>query len=139
MLEAAGRLADFGPPAWRSPVELVEGESRTLRAYFQSPPEGSVLLVAAAPEPLGFVYLETLADYFTGQKHGHIGILAVAKEGEGRGVGGALLRASEDWAHGRGYRKLTLAVFEGNRHARAVYEHMGYAAEVLRYVKEIAP
>ena len=45
------------------------------------------------------------------------------------------MRAGEEWARQRGYRKLTLNVFEGNRHARAVYEHLGYAAETLRYVK----
>ncbi|MGH9369272.1 MAG: GNAT family N-acetyltransferase [Thermoanaerobaculia bacterium] len=137
VLSAARRLASFGPPPWRSAEELVEGESRTLRRFFESPASGSALLVAEAPAegPLGFAYLETLADYFSGQQHGHIGILAVTEEGEGRGVGGSLLRASEQWARGRGHRKLTLAVFEGNRRARAVYEHRGYAAETLRYVK----
>jgi hypothetical protein len=34
-----------------------------------------------------------------------------------------------------GYHKLTLTVFEANRAARAVYDHLGYAPETLRYVK----
>jgi len=141
VLAAARRLADFEPPGWRTREELIEGESRTLRAFFQAPPEGSALFVAQAGNapPVGFVFLETLHDYFTRQEHGHIGILAVASEGEGRGVGGALLRTAEDWARARGFRRLTLAVFEGNRHARAVYEHLGYAPEVLRYVKTLEP
>jgi GNAT superfamily N-acetyltransferase len=137
VLAAATRLSAFGPPPWRTAGELVEGESRTLRVFFESPPPGSALLVAEAPGrgALGFAYLETLSDYFTGEKHGHIGILAVSREGEGRGVGGALLRESEAWARSRGYTRLTLAVFEGNRHARAVYEHRGFTPETLRYVK----
>lgn len=141
VLSAARRLADFEPPRWRTPEELIEGESRTLRAFFEEPSEGAALFVAQAGHApaVGFVYLETLRDYFTGEEHGHIGILAVAREGQGQGVGGALLRAAEDWARARGFRRLTLAVFEGNRHARGVYEHLGYAVEVLRYVKPLEP
>ena len=45
------------------------------------------------------------------------------------------MRAAEGWAREQGYRKLTLTVFEANHPARAVYEHLGYALETLRYVK----
>ena len=140
VLAAAERLADFEPPRWRRPGELIEGEVRTLRRFFEDPPPDAALLVAEeeGSPPVGFVYLETLRDYFTLELHGHIGILAVAREGQGRGVGGALLRAAEDWARGSGFRKLTLAVFEGNGRARAVYAHFGYEPEVLRYVKTLA-
>jgi GNAT superfamily N-acetyltransferase len=62
-------------------------------------------------------------------------MIVVIEEGEGSGVGGALMRAAEAWAREQGYRKLTLTVFEANRTARAVYEHLGYAPETLRYVK----
>ena len=48
---------------------------------------------------------------------------------------GALMRAAEAWARAHGYRRLTLNVFEANHAARAVYEHLGYAPETLRYVK----
>jgi GNAT superfamily N-acetyltransferase len=140
VLAAAERLPSFGPPAWRNAGEIVEGEARTLRAFFESPPPGAALLVAETPEgPLGIVYLETLRDYYTGEEHGHIGILSVIAEGEGKGVGGALMRAAEQWARRNGYRKLTLNVFDGNRHARLVYEHLGYAPETLRYLKVLGP
>jgi GNAT superfamily N-acetyltransferase len=69
------------------------------------------------------------------EQHGHIGMLVVTEEAQGKGVGGALMRAAEAWAREHGYRRLTLNVFEANRTARAVYEHLGYAAETLRYVK----
>ena len=46
-----------------------------------------------------------------------------------------MMRAAEAWAREHGYRRLTLNVFEANHAARAVYEHLGYAPETLRYVK----
>ena len=139
VLAAAQRLASFDPPSWRPAQEIVDGERRTLRAFFEACPDGSSLLVAESDdgEGLGFVYLERLHDYFTLEAHGHVGILVVTETAAGRGVGGALMRASEEWARQQGYGKLTLTVFEANAPARAVYEHLGYAAETLRYVKTL--
>jgi GNAT superfamily N-acetyltransferase len=138
VLDTAARLADFGPPAWRSPEELVEGEARTLRDFFESPDDGSTLLIAEAGERrVGFALVEELRDYFTLERHGHVGILAVTAGAEGHGVGGALLRAAEAWARDRGFRTLTLNVFSGNHHARAVYEHMGFEEDTVKYVKQI--
>ena len=137
VLEAAQRLASFEPPAWRPAQQIVEGERRTLVAFFEAPPDGASLLVAESEggKGQGFVYLERLHDYFTLEAHGHVGILVVTEEAAGRGVGKALMRAAEAWAREQGYRKLTLTVFEANGAARAVYDHLGYAPETLRYVK----
>ena len=138
VLETARRLASFPLPAGRGVEEVVEGESRTLRAFFDAAPGGTRLLLAETPEgPAGFVYLEPLSDYFTLEIHGHVGILAVARAAEGRGVGRALLAAAEAWTRERGWRKLTLNVFETNVRARAVYERAGFAPETRRYVKWI--
>lgn len=138
VLETAARLAAFGPPAWRTPDELVEGETRTLRDFFESPDDGSRLLIAENGERrVGFVLVEELRDYFSLERHGHVGILAVTAGAEGHGAGGALLRASEAWARDRGFRTLTLNVFSGNRHAREVYEHMGFQEDTVKYVKMI--
>src|SRR4051812_27047129 len=127
VLETAARLAAFGPPSWRTADEIIEGEARTLRDFFESSDEASRLLVVeAGDQRLGFALLEELRDYFTLERHGHIGILAVVEGAEGRGAGGALIRAAEAWAHDRGYRTLTLNVFSGNSHAREVYEHLGF-------------
>ncbi len=137
VVAAAARLGGFGPPAWRPPEEIASGEVRTLRAFFQSPPSRSALLIAQSEEGsrLGFAYLERLQDYFTLEDHGHVGILVVTEQAQGKGVGSALMRAAEDWAREQGYRKLTLTVFEANHTARVVYDHLGYAPETLRYVK----
>jgi GNAT superfamily N-acetyltransferase len=137
VLATARRLASFDPPPWRTEQELVEGERRTLDAFFTEPPPGTALLVAEsdAGEGLGFAYLEPMQDYFTLEVHGHVGILAVTEAAAGTGGGGALMRAAEAWAVEQGYRKITLNVFERNRGARAVYEHLGYTPEALKYVK----
>ena len=68
--------------------------------------------------PAGFAFLEPAVDYFSGERHGHLGMIAVTAEAEGHGAGAALMRAAEDWARGCGYAKLTLNVFEGNQRAR---------------------
>jgi GNAT superfamily N-acetyltransferase len=137
VLATVERLGAFGPPPWRTAEEIGEADARVLRAFFESPAPGATLLVAEAEEgaPLGFIYLEVLRDYFIGEEHGHVGILAVAAQAEGRGAGGALMRAAEDWARERGYRRLTLNVFERNVRARVVYTHLGYGPETMRYVK----
>ena len=139
ILATATRLGEFGAPPWRTPDEIVEGEVRTLQRHLSSPGPAEALLVAedSSGRPLGFVFVETLADYFRGEIHGHVGILAVGAEAEGRGAGRALLGAAEAWARARGYGFVTLNVFERNRRARAVYERTGYAAETLRYRKAL--
>ena len=59
VLETAARLAAFGPPEWRTPEELVEGEARTLRDFFESPDDGSRLLIAEAGDTrVGFALVE---------------------------------------------------------------------------------
>jgi len=139
VVEAAARLAEFGAPAGRTKEEIVAAETRTILRHFAAPVSTEALLVAEDGErrPLGFAFVETGTDYFTGELHGHIGILAVSSAAQGTGAGGALLAAAEDWSRRRGYRRLTLNVFAANQHARDVYEHVGFAAETLRYVKRL--
>jgi GNAT superfamily N-acetyltransferase len=138
-LDLVPRLRAFGPSALRSDEDLDGAERRALEAAFDHLSEDAVLLVAEHPEhgPLGFAYAVTQTDYFTQERHGHLAIIAVAEAGEGRGVGKALMAAVEAWAAGRGYRLLSLNVFDGNVRARAVYEKNGFGVDTLRYVKEI--
>lgn len=140
VVATAARLAAFEVPPWRKGEEIVGGEVRTLTEFFASAVPGSTLLVAEEGEgPLGFVYLERVEDYFSLEQHGHVGILAVAERAEGRGVGSLLLQSAEAWARERGYRRLSLNVFETNRRARALYDRHGYAVETLRYAKTLKP
>jgi GNAT superfamily N-acetyltransferase len=81
----------------------------------------------------------TATDYFTHERHGHLSIIIVTEQGEGRGVGRALLDAVDAWAVEQGHRFITLNVFSGNRRARTVYERAGYAEDTVRYLKELRP
>ncbi len=136
VLSATARLSAFGAPRGRTREEIVDGEIRALKVFFDRPDPPETLLVAeAAGRRAGFVFLEEKEDYFTGERHGHIGILAVSAEAEGRGAGGALVRAAEAWARGRSYARLTLNVFDGNQHAREVYEHLGFLPDTVKYLK----
>ena len=139
VVETAARLAEFGPPPWRTAEEVVEGEVRMLIAWFERPRPDAEILVAEAGngERLGFAMMESPTDYFRRVQHGHVAILAVAASAQGRGAGGALLRAADAWSRARGFTWVTLNVFHGNTHAREVYAHAGYEPENLRYFKTL--
>jgi len=58
----------------------------------------------------------------------HLGI-AIRKEYRGLGIGKAMMEAGIGWARSLGVRKLTLAVFETNEAAIALYRQLGFAEE----------
>lgn len=138
VFETARRFATFGPPPWRTPAELVAGETRCLQAFFEGGMRDAALIIAEHEgRPAGFAFLEHHTDYFTGERHGHLGMIALTDAAEGRGAGAALLAAAEDWARSHGYSLLTLNVFEGNQRARRAYERAGFAVETIRYIKRL--
>ncbi|MEU6439908.1 GNAT family N-acetyltransferase [Streptomyces sp. NPDC047046] len=53
----------------------------------------------------------------------------VATAARGRGVGGLLLDAVEEWARATGAERLRLGVLAGNAAARAVYSRRGFVVE----------
>lgn len=83
------------------------------------------------------MFASTRTDYFSGAPHAHIEILAVDRRAEGRGTARALMAAVKAWARALGYVAVTLNVFESNRRARGLYEHLGYQAELLTYRREL--
>jgi GNAT superfamily N-acetyltransferase len=136
LLALADRLPDFGPTT-RSAAEISVRERRALTEALSAPASGQDILVAEVTggRIVGVLLLEQRLDYFTGVPHGHVAILAVAREAEGRGVGGALLQRAETWASERGYRRLTLNVFAENERAQRVYSRNGWNPEFLTYFK----
>ena len=135
------RLRAFGAPPLRPAAALDDAERRALEVALDALPlpEGAATLLVAELDaaPAGVAYAEAATDYFTGERHGHLAILAVAESGEGRGVGRALLAAVEAWSAAQGHRFVTLNVFAANARARAVYERAGYAPDTVRYAKEL--
>lgn len=96
------------------------------------------LLARASADPsVPAALLESRRDYFTNEAHGHVAILAVAREAEGQGIGRALLQAGEDWARANRYSKLTLAVFKDNERAKQVYERQGWRSELETWYKPL--
>jgi GNAT superfamily N-acetyltransferase len=138
ILALADRLGAFDP-ATRTAAEIASREARALGDALTHPPVGSALLVAENGKPglAGVLFLETRKDYFTGEPHGHVAILAVAKHAEGQGLGRALLRAAEEWGRAKGFSRLTLSVFADNHRAREFYARDGWRAELETYYKPL--
>lgn len=137
----APRMLDFGPPPWRDKSVMIETDQRELAEAILKPQDASAFFIAESGEttvePLGFVHLVTRYDYFTGEAHGHIGDIVVAKAAEGRGVGRTLMAVAEAWAREKGYRLLTLNVFAENHRAITVYEKAGFVVDTLKYLKPL--
>jgi GNAT superfamily N-acetyltransferase len=132
-----GLATRFGPTraAWREFDEVVRGTQRQLAKAFDDPGAADVILIAvdSSDEPLGFAFVVTQRDFFTGENHGHISEIATVADGSG--AGRALMDASEAWTRERGFRYLSLNVNDTNEAARRFYERRDYVPEYRHLVK----
>ena len=135
------RLHAFGPPDYRSTAAMDGAEAdATVAAIAGGGLIGHrIVLVAedASGARLGFVHVETAEDFFTHERHGHVSTLVVAPEAEHCGIGRVLVNAAEAWTRDRGYRLLTLNVFDRNDAARRLYERCGFAVDTIKYLKRL--
>ena len=133
------RLLEFGPPSWRDVAQMTAVDTQVLSDSLLSKSPGTAIFIAedAGGVALGFIHLQTGTDYYMREKHGHIADLVVARDGEGRGVGSALIAKGEEWARSQKYRLLTLNVFAQNVRAREIYKQQGYGEDVMKYVKDL--
>jgi ribosomal protein S18 acetylase RimI-like enzyme len=133
------RFVEFGLPPWREAESINRTNANLLEAALEALPADSAILVAEdnAGTPLGFIHLQTNSDYFSGEPYAYISDVAVAPQGEGQGIGRALMLAAEAWANQQGYGLLALYVFAQNERAKRLYESLGYAQEIIKYVKRI--
>lgn len=141
LLALSPRLAAFPVPSWRTAEEIAAADHRILLEALHRPDGGTVILVAVreAGEVLGYVFASSRTDYFTGERHGHVEVLALAPEAEGQGLARRLMTAAESWAAGLGYRRMSLNVFATNTRARGLYQRLGYGEETMHYVKDLRP
>ena len=139
LIALTARLADFPRPAWRTAHEIAVADNGILLAAVAVPGADTIVLVSGAPGEAidGVVFVATTTDYFTGERHGHVEVLAVAPQAQGRGVARALMEAAESWARARGDAFLTLNVFDANARARRVYARLGYLPETVHYRKAL--
>jgi GNAT superfamily N-acetyltransferase len=138
VLALADRLADFELPPGRTAREIQVADHHLFDAQFARPSDDVLFLVAEEDGAiLGTIFVNTHTDYFTKATVAYVEVLAVAEAAAGRGIGRALMGATEAWAREKGFGRVELAVFANNRRARAFYEHLGYSAETMRYVKPV--
>jgi ribosomal protein S18 acetylase RimI-like enzyme len=134
------RLADFPLPAWRTAEEIARGDRQILLDALHGRIEHAAILVAELSpggERAGYVFATTTHDYFTRAAHAHVEVLAVEAGEERRGIARALMDAIEQWARRRGYRWVTLNVFDRNARAKALYSSLGYELEIVRFRKDL--
>ena len=138
VLALADQLSAFPVPSWRTAHEIQRADDDVIRAALNGEAPGTVAYVAEGPGGLdGAVCLTTREDYFTHEALAHIEVLAVDPAAQGRGVARALMLAAEGWARGKGMNRISLNVWAQNERARGLYEHLGYAAETMHYLKEL--
>ncbi|MEP6801930.1 MAG: GNAT family N-acetyltransferase [Acidobacteriota bacterium] len=137
LLPLSARLHDFGPPPWRPREQMDAAVASWIDQSLTAGGADAVVMVAEDEEGrrLGFIHVHAAEDFFTGETHGHVSDVVVVPGAEGAGVGRALMAAGEEWSSARGHRFLTLAVFEKNERARALYERLGFATDTLKMVK----
>lgn len=140
LLSLLPRLADFPLPDWRTADEIARGDLPVLLDALHGRIEHAAILVAELSpggERAGYVLATTKHDYFTRAAHAHVEVIAVTPEAERRGVARGLMDAIEEWARRRGYRHVTLNVFDRNARAKALYDSLGYEVETVHYRKAL--
>jgi ribosomal protein S18 acetylase RimI-like enzyme len=140
LLSLLPRLADFPLPEWRTADEIARGDRPILMEALHGSIEHAAILVAELSpggERAGYVFATTKHDYFTRAAHAHVEVIAVTPEAERQGVARALMDAIEEWARRRGYRHVTLNVFDRNTRAKALYDSLGYDAETIHFRKAL--
>ena len=133
----APRFVEHGAADGHEPQTVIDGTRRVLGAALRAPKDGDVFLIAEDErgEPVGFVYVVTVSDFFTAELYAHVSEIAVARSGGG--VGRELMDAAERWARERGYRMISLNVVEENLAAQRFYERRGYELGHRHYVKRL--
>jgi ribosomal protein S18 acetylase RimI-like enzyme len=135
----AYRLLDFDLPAWREKPQMTQADiTHITHALSANKPDDCIFIaVDENDKRCGFIRVLMQTDYYTGELHAHVGDIVVSAAFEGKGIGKLLLAKADAWAKENKARWITLNVFEGNRHARAVYEKAGYKVEWIKYLKEL--
>lgn len=93
----------------------------------------SVVLVAQTRQGVvvGFASAEQQS-HWSGQREAYVGLLAVAEDAEGNGVGRELVGSLTSWARQHGVCRVTLDTGTANRHAREFYAGLGFEEESVR-------
>jgi GNAT superfamily N-acetyltransferase len=126
-----------GVAPWRDPVKVSDVVAGWVRESLErAADENRAVFVASEDDQVvGFVTV-TEQLHWSGDTDAYIGELVVAAHAEGRGVGRDLVRAAEQWAAGRGHRRITLETGVANHAARRFYATLGYAEEQVQLTRQ---
>ena len=129
------RFVENGVAGGHTRDEVIDGTSRVLRDSLRAQRPDEVFFVAEGEggERLGFAYVVTERDFFTGEDYAHVSEIAVARSGDGTGA--ALMEAAESWSRARGHRLMTLNVVDANVEAQRFYLRRGFAVAHLHFAK----
>lgn len=139
MLALTPRLAAFDIPEGRNPEHLYKDDAALLQRWLTNDAENCLVQVAVDDDDgvLGFTLTRLRPEALSHEPSAHLEAIAVSAAAEGKGVGKALLDATEANAQAHGARSLTLHVISTNTRARNFYERSGYFGELLRYIKKL--
>ena len=131
-------LLEFGSPIWDDAGAFASGFRDVLVDAVRARGPQSIVLVAEGVDGtrLGFISLREGQDV-VGAARGHVADLAVVADARRMGVGTALMKAGEAWAHERDLPALSLDVWSTNEHALAFYRRLGYCTESMCLVKRL--
>ena len=80
-------------------------------------------------DPAGCLWLTEAIDQRSGDKQAYVFLLYVAEPHRHRGIGTALMQHAQAWAKQKGYRQMSLQVFEDNGAAMRLYQKLGYRSQ----------
>lgn len=134
------RLAAFELPPRRVAEHLWVGDADLLRAWARGEvPEGLVLVAETGDGTIaGVAFTRYREELLSHRPSAHLEVLVVRPGHEGRGLGRALVEETERRVRAGGAESLSLHVFAANTRARALYQHLGYDGELIRYLKHLA-
>jgi ribosomal protein S18 acetylase RimI-like enzyme len=137
MLALFPRLASFDLPNDRNPEHLWRGDAEMLREWARGGISNCIVHVAKRPDGsiVGVTMVTLGPELLSHAPSAHLEAIAVSEKVEGKGVGKALLEASEASARQRGALSMSLHVFATNARARSIYERAGYDEELIRCIK----
>ena len=131
------RLANFKLPPKREPHHFWKDDAKMLSAWAAG--EKPELLVQIAEDDmgtlLGFTMTTLGEEFLSHEPSAHLEVLIVTQGAEGKGVGSKLLAAAEENAQAHGAKSMTMHVIATNERARGLYQHLGYAEEIIRNIK----
>ena len=137
LLSLAPRLT-IGIAPWRNRAAMETAMRQFIIDSIEQHPTQTVIFVAVNQQrqQLGFASVSHSKN-FTGEPQAYLGELAASENAEGHGVGYALVRACEEWAHNKGYPLLVLETGTANERARRFYQRLGFQEESVKLIKQL--